>query len=373
MKELVPLSKAVLGEDEIQAVNEVLLSGRLSLGPKTQQFEQEFAALMGAKYAVAVNSGTSGLHLVVRALGIKEGDEVITTPFSFIASANCILYEKATPIFVDVDERTFNIDPAHIEEKITSRTKAILIVHVFGQSCDMDRIMAIAQKHHLPVIEDACESPLATFNRKQVGTFGAAGVFAFYPNKQMTTGEGGMIVTNDEIIYTFCKSSANQGRGENMQWLSHDRLGYNYRMDEMSAALGLVQVRKLRRFVQQRQQKAQYYMNVLQKVAGVTLPFIDSRCNHTWFVFPIRVAKEIRDLVVEKLGQRGIPSKAYFSPAIHLQPFYRHQFGFQEGDFQVAEELSTTTLILPFFTEISEKEQLLVAETLKEVLREVQL
>lgn len=368
----VPLSKPAIGEEEIKAVTEVLKSGRLSLGPKTEEFERLFAQTVGTKYAVAVNSGTSGLHLAVRALGIKEGDEVITTPFSFIASANCISFEKATPVFVDVDERTFNIDPVRIEEKITPKTKAILIVHVFGQSCDMEKILSLGRKYNLPIIEDACESILATYKGKSVGSFGDVAVFAFYPNKQMTTGEGGMIVTNNKQIYGYCKSAANQGRGNNMQWLTHDKLGYNYRLDEMSAALGVEQLKKLPAFIHIRQAKAARYMELLQHVAGITLPYTDLHCNHTWFVFPVRVEEKIRDKVIAKLNERRIGSKAYFSPAIHLQQFYREAFGYKEGDFPITEKLSKTTLILPFYTDITDDEQVFVAENVTEILQGIQ-
>ncbi|HLC70986.1 MAG TPA: DegT/DnrJ/EryC1/StrS family aminotransferase [Candidatus Nanoarchaeia archaeon] len=367
----VPLSKPTIGEEEIKAVTEVLRSGRLSLGPKTEEFEKLFAQIIGTKYAVAVNSGTSGLHLAVRALGITEDDEVITTPFSFIASANCALFEKAIPVFVDVDEKTFNIDPARIEEKITPKTKAILIVHVFGQSCDMGKIMELGRKYNLPIIEDACESILATYQGKPVGGFGHVAVFAFYPNKQMTTGEGGMIVTNRLDIYEYCKSAANQGRGNTMQWLTHDKLGYNYRLDEMSAALGVEQLKKVSDFIQKRQANALYYMELLRNIPEVTLPYTGLHCNHTWFVFPIRVDEGIRDTVIAKLNEREIGSKAYFSPAIHLQQFYQETFGYNEGDFPITEKLSKTTLILPFFTHITEEEIAYVAESLKEILAEV--
>ena len=368
VKREVPLSMPAIGDEEIKAVTEVLRSGRLSLGPKTEEFERLFAQAVGTRYAVAVNSGTSGLHLAVRALGITEGDEVVTTPFSFIASANCILFEKAVPVFVDVDGKTFNIDPTAIEEKITQKTKAILIVHVFGQSCDMKKIMELAVKYNLPVIEDACESILATYQGKPVGSFGDVAVFAFYPNKQMTTGEGGMVVTNDTKIYEYCKSAANQGRGDNLQWLTHDKLGYNYRLDEMSAALGVEQLKKLPQFIQIRQAKAVHYMKLLRGVQRITLPYNDLQCNHTWFVFPIQVEERIRDRVIAALNERGIGSKAYFSPAIHLQQFYQETFGYQEGDFPVTEKLSKTILILPFYTNITDEEMMYVAESLKEIL-----
>jgi len=232
----------------------------LSLGPNLEEFAVNFAEYIGTKFSIPVNSGTSGLHLIVKSLRIGQGDEVITTPFSFVASSNCILYERARPVFIDIDEQSFNMNPDLIEEKITKKTKAILVVHVFGQSCDMDKIISIAKKYNLYVIEDAAESIGATYRDQKVGTFGEAAVFAFYPNKQITTGEGGIITTNKENIFKLCSSYANQGRGEDREWLKHERLGYNYRMDEMSAALGIVQLSKINRFLKERDSLAKKYI-----------------------------------------------------------------------------------------------------------------
>jgi len=367
---MIPLAKPYIKKEEIEAVTKVLKSGHLSLGPKLKEFEERFAKYIGTKYAIAVNSGTSGLHVCLRALGIKEGDEVITTPFSFIASANCMLYERARPVFVDVKEDTFNIDPTLIEEKITEKTKAILVVHVFGQSCDMDAIVKIAKKHNLKIIEDACEAVGATYKNKKVGTFGDCAVFAFYPNKQMTTGEGGIVVTNNSEIAKLCRSMSNQGRASNMQWLTHERLGYNYRMDEMSAALGVEQLKKIDFILKRRKELADLYVQKLKDVKGVIPPKIADYNSHSWFVFPVRVENDIdRDKVIEKLDKNGIQSKAYFYPCIHLQPFYKKSFNYKEGDFPIAEEISNSTLILPFYPQMNENIIDRVVSSLREALK----
>jgi perosamine synthetase len=364
---IVPLSQPYLGEEEIDAVVAVLRSDRLALGPRTAEFEQLFAQAIGVKYALAVNSGTSGLHLAVRALGLGPGDEVITTSFSFIASSNCILFEGATPVFVDADEETFNIDPALIEAAITPRTKAILPVHVFGESADMGPIMAIAQKHGLRVIEDACEAIQATYKGQMVGSFGDVAVYGFYPNKQITTGEGGMIVTNDDAIYEYCLSARNQGRATDMQWLTHVRLGYNYRISEMTAAMGAEQMKKLPEIMRLRREKALRYMELLADMP-VRQPLGWDAPSHSWFVFAIRVDAAIRDRLLDLLNAQGVQSKAYFSPCIHLQEFYMRDFGYTEGMFPVAERLSQETIILPFFTTISEAQMQYVCDQLKAAL-----
>lgn len=370
---MIPLSKPHIKQDDIRAVVDVLKSGQLSMGPRTDDFEKQFATRLGVSHAIAVNSGTSGLHLALRASSIREGDEVITTPFSFVASANCILFEKAKPVFVDVDEATFNLDPTLVEKAITSKTKAILPVHIFGQSCEMQPLLDLAEKHHLSIIEDACEALDATHHGKKVGTFGAAAVFAFYPNKQMTTGEGGMIVTTDDTLAALCRSMRNQGRGEDRQWLHHERLGYNYRMTEMSAALGCTQLAKLDMLSKKRAQIVKKYIKQLKAVSGIILPTVLLHNTHTWFVFPVRVTDGIsRDAVITALAARGVASKAYFSPCIHLQPFYRDQFGFKEGDFPVAEKLSRTTFILPLYVSMTEKDIKTVVDAVREALAVVQ-
>jgi perosamine synthetase len=361
---MIPLAKPHIDKEDIREVVEVLESGALSLGPKIEEFEEKFAKQIGTKYAIAVNSGTSGLHLCIKALNIKEGDEVITTPFSFIASANCILFEKAKPVFVDVDEETFNINPELIEAKITDKTKAILLVHVFGQSCDMNKIVAIAKKHNLKIIEDACESINAVYEQKKVGTFGDAAVFAFYPNKQMTTGEGGMIVTNNKEIADLTKSLRNQGRSNNMQWLTHNLLGYNYRLTDIQAALGISQLNKIDFLISKRQELVNIYLEELKDVPEITLPKIAKQNIHTWFVFPIIVEEKHRDKLIEYLMSKQIQSKAYFSPAIHLQDFYKKEFGYKKGDFPIAEKLSKTILILPLFIGLTKQNILTIKQAI---------
>ncbi|HLC81146.1 MAG TPA: aminotransferase class V-fold PLP-dependent enzyme [Candidatus Nanoarchaeia archaeon] len=367
----IPLAKPFITENALPALSEVLKSGILSLGPNVKQFEQQFAQLIGTKYAVAVNSGTSGLHLCIKALGLGPGDEVITSPFSFIASANCIVYEQALPVFVDVEEETFNLDPALIEKAITPRTKAILIPHIFGQCGNLTAIMSIAKRHNLKVIEDSCESITAAHRGKKLGTFGEAAVFAFYPNKQMTTGEGGMIVTDQEVIHDYCRSAANQGRDGNQQQVVHNIIGYNYRLDELSAALGLTQLDGINQFIELRRTVAKHYLELLNCVEGIVLPKIRADNTHSWFVFPVRVKETSRDLLIKKLADRGIQSKAYFSPAIHLQPAYKNKFSYQEGQFPVAEKLSRSTLILPFYTQMARDEVEMVVKELTAALKEI--
>jgi len=355
----VPLSKPLIGEEEINAVTEVLRSGNLSLGQKLPEFEKRFAKFIGSKHAVAVSNGTCGLHLCMKLLDLKEGDEVITTPFSFISSANCILYEKAKPVFVDIKESDFNMDEDKIEEAITDKTKAILVVHIFGQPANMNKIMQIAEKHNLKVIEDSCEAIGSEYNGKKIGSVNPS-VFAFYPNKQITTGEGGIITLNDDEQAKLLKSLRNQGRSESNNWLEHDVLGYNYRLNEMSCAIGIEQMKKIDNILEKRKEKAKRYNELLKDL--VICPEFNE--DKSWFVYVIRVNN--RDEVMAKLLEKGINCKPYL-PAIHLQPVYR-KLGYKEGDFPVCEKVSNSTLALPFFTEILEKEMTYVYETLKEVL-----
>ena len=366
---MIPLSRPDITEREKQAVLAVLDSHHLSLGPKLKEFEEKMAAYAGTQYAVACNSGTSGLHMIVVALGIKEGDEVITTPFSFISSSNCMLFERAKPVFVDIDEKTYNMDTAQIEAKITERTKAILPVHIFGQPVNMHEIRRIALKHGLFIIEDSCEAIGAEWNGNKAGTMSDAGVFAFYPNKQMTTGEGGIVVTNNENLAKLCYSLRNQGRGIDTQWLNHIRLGYNYRMSDISAALGIAQLERIDEMIAARQRVADSYMGKLKDVEGVILPTIDEKVKMSWFVFVIRFEPWIdRNLAMELLLERGIGCRPYFT-AIHLQPFYREMFGYKEGDFPVTEHVASGTLAIPFFNNITEEQIDIVVDEIKRVIR----
>ncbi|EHQ91833.1 DegT/DnrJ/EryC1/StrS family aminotransferase [Desulfosporosinus youngiae] len=353
---MIPLARPDITEKEKQAVLEVLDSNILSLGPKLNEFEKKMADYAGTQFAIACNSGTSGLHMIIAALGIKDGDEVITTPFSFISSSNCMLFERAKPVFVDIDEKTYNLDTTQIEEKITERTKAILPVHVFGQPANMNDIRRIALKHGLAIIEDSCEAIGAEWNGKKAGAMSNAGVFAFYPNKQMTTGEGGVVVTNNENLAKLCYSLRNQGRGIDTQWLNHVRLGYNYRMSDISCALGIAQLERIDEILAKRQRVADFYMQKLKDVDGVILPTIDQRAKMSWFVFVIRFEAWIdRNLVMQLLLERGVGCRPYFT-AIHLQPFYREIFGYKEGDFPVTEHVASGTLAIPFFNNLTEEQ-----------------
>lgn len=368
MKMEVPLSAPDIGKEERKAVLGVLKGRWLSMGPAVAAFERKMAEYVGVKHAVAVNSGTAGLHLVVRGMGLGEGDEVITTPFSFVASANCLLYERVRPVFVDIDPRTFNIDPHLVRQKINPKTKGILPVHVFGHPADMDEISAIAGRYGLPVIEDACEAIGATYNGKPVGGAGTAAVFAFYPNKQITTGEGGMILTSTEELAGLCRSMRNQGRNEGDGWYEHTRLGYNYRMDEMSAALGCAQLARLPEILGKRERVARAYTEKLRRVDGVTVPFVAPGVQMSWFVYVIRLDPGIdRNTVLRHLNARGIGCRAYFQP-IHLQPFYRRAFGYRPGDFPVTEAVAATTLALPFHNNLSEAEIDYVVSSLEDII-----
>lgn len=351
-----PLAKPYIGKAEEKQVLEVLRSGVLSLGPKIAEFEKKFARFVGTSYAVAVSSGTAGLHLALLVGGIKKGDEVITSPFSFVASANAILYVGATPVFADIDPVTYNLDPKEIEKKITKKTKAILVVHIFGQTAHMDAITKIARKYKLKIIEDACESVGAAHKGKQAGTFGESAVFAFYGNKQMTTGEGGMIVTNSKKLDTVFRSLRNQGRSEDAHWLVHEKLGYNYRLDEMSAAVGLAQLEKIDFLIRERQKIARWYQKFLSATkAPLILPATASENIHTWFVYVVLLPTGVsREKVMKRLKEVGISTKPYL-PSIHLFSFYRKAFGFAPGNFRVSEEVSKRALALPLYIGLTEK------------------
>jgi len=365
----VPMARPDIGDGEIELVNQVLRTPYLSIGPMVERFEQGMARYVGTKHAVAVSSGTTGLHLCVIAAGIGEGDEVITTPFSFISSANCVLYERARPVFVDIEPDTLNIDPGRIEDAITPRTRAILPVDAFGQPADYGPIGEIAERHGLVVIQDACEALGAEYEGRKAGTQGDTAVFAFYPNKQMTTGEGGMIVTDDDDWDALYRSLRNQGRDVFDAWLNHTRLGYNYRLGEMSAALGVAQLQRIEELLTKRERVAQMYNERLSAADGVTIPHVaPATTRMSWFVYVVRLSPQIdRNWVMEELGRRGIPSRPYFTP-IHLQPFYRQTFGYGEGDFPVTERVGRLVLALPFYGNLEEDQVDYVCDSLREVI-----
>jgi perosamine synthetase len=353
----ISLSAPDIQAGDVELVARVLRSNRLSIGPFVKELEHDFADYIGTKHAVAVTNGTSGLHLCMRAAGIVEGDEVITTPFSFVASANCILYERATPVFVDIDETSLNLDPALVARAVTGRTRAMLPVHVFGQPCAMNELQAVCRDRNLVLVEDACEAVGAEYKGRKVGTFGKAAVFSFYPNKAMTLGEGAVVATDDPHWAELMQSLRNQGRSDGGTGYSCDRLGYNYRLDEMSAALGVAQLKRLDGLLAQRQAVAARYSDLLRRVPGVTIKdAVSSTTRMSWFVFVIHLDPHIdRDRVIEQLEARGIPSRVYFAP-IHLEPYYRERFGFKPGDFPVAERVAASILALPFHTNLSDAE-----------------
>jgi perosamine synthetase len=361
----------VLGEEEERAVIEVLRSGQLSLGPRLAEFEQRFAAHLGASHASAVSSGTAGLHLALRAVGVGEGDEVITSPFSFVASANAVLYERARPVFADIDPVTLNLDPAMAEAAITDRTKAILPVHIFGYPADMPAFEAIAERHGLAIVEDACEALGARHaDGPAVGARGNPAVFGFYANKQMTTGEGGMVTAGEEAIKERIDSERNQGRAPDMGWLDHDRLGFNYRLSDIACALGIVQLGRLEEMLAARARVASIYREALAGIEGLGLPCLDSGGDvRGWFVFVVQVPEGVdRDGVVRALGTEGIQSKPYL-PAIHTMSFYRERLGGRAGEFPVCEQVSARSLALPFFPQMSEGQVARIAERLAAALR----
>jgi perosamine synthetase len=363
----IPLARPYLDEREEELVVEVLRSGQLSLGPVGPRFEQAFAETVGTRYAVACSSGTTGLHVALHRLGLEPGDEVITSSFSFISSANVILYERARPVFADIDERTFNLLPEAVEAAITPRTRAIIPVHIFGYPCEIDRISAIAERHGLPVIEDACEALLARIGGRIVGTHGSPAVYGFYPNKQMTTGEGGIVTTDDPDVHRELRSLVNQGRSDSGEWLVHERVGFNYRMDDVSAAIGLAQLEKLESLLAGRRRVAERYTELLAGIPGVELPY-EGPHERSWFVYPIRLAGGIdRPAVIERMAARGVATRPYL-PAIHLQPEYRRRFGYRDGDLPVTERVSTSTLALPFFVQLEDDDLEYVATALREVL-----
>ena len=375
MSMTIPLSQPDITQREIDAVVEVLNTPTLSIGPKIEEFEALVAKMVRRRHAVGVSSGTSGLHCAMIAAGIGPGDEVITTPFSFVASANCILYVGATPIFADINPRTLNMDVAKAHAKITAKTKAMVAVECFGHPGGMLELEQLANRAELVLIEDCCEGfggQLGPGSREQrpIGSFGKAGVFAFYPNKQITTGEGGMIITDDEEFAAHCRSLRNQGR-EGMGWLAHQRLGYNYRLSEISSALGVVQMHRLEEILANRSRVARAYMERLMCSRYLILPTLDDQTQISWFVFVVRLNELFdpgdRDQIIMALRAEGIGCSNYFPP-IHLQPYMVKQFGFKEGDFPVTEYIAARTVALPFFSQMSEEQIDTVCSTLDRVL-----
>ncbi len=365
----IPLSSPYLDERDEELVLEVLRSGRLSLGPAIDRFEELFAEKVGAPYAAAVSSGTAGLHLLSAIAGFGDGDEVITSPYSFVASANCFIYEGATPVFADVDARTMNLDPAAVEAAITERTKGIVAVDIFGYPCELDPLRELCERHGLVLIQDACEALGAEYKGAPVGSQGVDAVFAFYPNKQLTTGEGGMVTTHDEETRRQLVSLRNQGRADGGGWLEHARLGYNYRIDDIRAALGIGQLEKLETILSMRQAAAARYGELLSGVSGLELPLADDDDHvRSWFVYVVTLAHGVdREHVIAELERQGIASSRYL-PSIHLQSYMRERYGFREGLCPVSEDLSQRTLALPFFTAIEAEDQQRVAEALSAAL-----
>jgi perosamine synthetase len=367
--ESVPLSGPYLGEREEELVLEVLRSGRLSLGPTIDRFEELVAERVGAPYAAAVSSGTTGLHLLCVAAGIGPGDEVITSPYSFAASANCFLYEGGIPVFADIDRRTLNLDPAAVEEAVTDRTKAIVAVDIYGYPCELDELRAIADRHGLALIQDSCEALGAGYRGAPLGSHGTSCVFAFYPNKQVTTGEGGMVTTHSEEEWHLLRSLRNQGRPEPGGWLEHVRLGFNYRLSDIAAALGIGQVERLDEILVLRGNAARRYGELLAGIDSVELPCADDMAHsRSWFVYVVLLPDTAtRERVIATFEREGIGSNRYL-PSIHLQPYMRERFGFGEGLCPVAEDVSSRSIALPFFTGIEPQAQERVAEVLASAL-----
>ena len=366
----IPLSSPWLDEREEQLVLEVLRSGRLSLGPTIDRFEELLAERVGAPYAAAVSSGTAGLHLLCRIAGFGPGDEVITSPVSFVASANCFVFERATPVFADVDARTLNLDPAAVEAAITPRTRGIVAVDMFGYPCELDELRAIAERHGLVLIQDSAEALGAEYKGSPIGSHGPPAVFGFYPNKQITTGEGGVVVTHSEEEHRLLVSLRNQGRSyEGGGWFHHVRVGFNYRWTDLQAAIGIGQLEKLDRILELRRAAAERYDALLAGVERVTpLAADDESHRRSWFVYVVALDRAIdRARVMDDLRARGVGTAEYV-PCIHLQPYMREQFGFREGLCPVAEEMTARTLALPFHTRIEEGDQAYVAEALADAL-----
>ena len=365
----VPLSRPYIDEREEELVLEVLRSGRLSLGPAIERFEELLAERVGAPYTAAVSSGTAGLHMLCHIAGVKPGDEVITSPVSFVATANCFIFEGGVPVFADVDPHTLNLDPAAVEAAITDRTKGIVVVDMFGYPCELDELRAIAERHGLWVIDDSCEALGAEYKGRPIGSHGVSGAFGFYPNKQIATGEGGMVTTHDEEEWELLKSLRNQGRSYDSRWFHHPRLGFNYRFTDIQAAVGIAQLEKLDRMLGMRSDAAARYAELLAGVDGIEVPHADDADHkRSWFVYVVKVAPGVdRDAVLERLSAQGIEA-GHYVPAVHLQPYMRESYGFTEGTCPIAEDACDRTLALPFFPQLEAEDQERVVEALREAL-----
>ncbi|HEY8667845.1 MAG TPA: DegT/DnrJ/EryC1/StrS family aminotransferase [Tepidisphaeraceae bacterium] len=375
MRNHIPLSSPDITQREIDAVVDVMQTPTLSIGPRIEEFELACAKVAGRRHAIGVSSGTAGLHCAMIAADIGEGDEVITTPFSFVASTNCILYVNARPVFVDIDPKTLNIDLTKIKAAITPKTRAIVAVETFGHPGGMIELEQIAQQHELILIEDSCEGFGGKLGKRAIGSFGRASTFAFYPNKQITTGEGGMVLTNDDTFANVCRALRNQGR-EGMGWLAHQRLGYNYRMSEINAALGLAQIERLEEILENRRRVAHHYMERLMTNRYLILPTIAEDTLMSWFVFVVRLNDLFepgdRDEVMKELRHEMIGCNNYFPP-IHLQPYIAEKFGYVPGAFPVCEYVSARTLALPFFTRMTSAQVNHVCDVLEQSLEKVLL
>ena len=366
----ISLSLPYLDERDEELVLEVLRSGRLSLGPTIERFEELFAARVGAPFAAAVSSGTAGLHLLCRTAGLEPGDEVITSPYSFVASANCAIYEGAVPVFADVDERTMNLDPAAVEAVLGERTKAVIAVDIYGYPCELEPLRVLCERHGLTLIQDACEALGARYRGAAVGSHGPPAVFAFYPNKQITTGEGGIVTTHSEQEWMLLKSLRNQGRADGGGWLEHARLGYNYRIDDIRAALGIGQLEKLDLILELRAAAAARYARLLDSL-DLEVPCADDADHvRSWFVYVVKLPRSVaRERVIAALEREGIATARYL-PSIHLQAYMRETYGFREGMCPVSEDLSRRTLALPFHSRILAEDQERVAQSLAAALAE---
>jgi perosamine synthetase len=361
----IPLSKPYIGEREEELVLEVLRSGRLSMGPAIERFEELFAERVGAPHAVAVTSGTAGLHLLCHGLGLGPGDEVITSPISFVATANCFILEGAAPVFADVEPRTLNLDPAAVEAAITPRTRAIVAVDMYGYPCELDELRAIAERNGLALIADSCEALGAEYKGAVVGSHGVPAAFGFYPNKQITTGEGGVVITHSDDEALLLRSLRNQGRSYESRWFHHVRVGLNYRFTDLQAAVGIAQLEKLDEILSLRAAAAERYGELLAGV-DVELPLADDADHRrSWFVYVVRIPPALElDAVLERLAAEGVEA-GHYVPCVHLQPYMRERYGFGEGICPVAEDVGSRSVALPFFTGIEADDQKRVVEALR--------